>query len=80
MIDREGVAQRGKRGEWRGGDDGGLGGEGIPPRVGFPSGQEAEGGDLEGGVSLEAGDEGWEGKLSPYLPFLSHFTPSRGGS
>ena len=43
MIDREGVAQREKRGEWRGSDDGSLDGGGLPPRAGFPSGRETEG-------------------------------------
>ena len=43
MIDREGVAQRGKRGEWRGRDDGGLDGGRIPPRAGSLSGQKTKG-------------------------------------
>ena len=58
MIDKENVARRGKRGEWRGRDDGGLGGGGLPPRAGSPSGRETKEGTLEGGVSLGAEDEG----------------------
>ena len=51
MIDKEDVARREKRGEWRGRDDGGLDGGGLPPRAGAPSRREAEGG-------VSGGDEG----------------------
>ena len=79
MIDKEDVAQRGKRGEWRGGDDGGFGEGGLPPRVGSPSGQEVEGGTHEGRVSLEAGGEGES--VNYLLTSLSplFFPPFQGG-
>jgi len=46
MIDRENVAQREKRGEWRGGDDGDLGGEGATPGGGDSLGVKYDGGSL----------------------------------
>ena len=51
MIDREDVAQREKRGEWRDRDDGGLGGEGA-----IPEGGDSLGAKYDGGAS--GGDEG----------------------
>ena len=76
MIDREDVAWSEKRGEWRDRDGGGLGGEGLPPRAGSPSGRETKGATPEGGVSLGAEDEGGERQSSPYLSFPFSFYPS----
>ena len=51
MIDKENVAHREKRGEWRDRDDGGLGGVGA-----IPEGGDSLGAKYDGGVS--GGDEG----------------------
>ena len=80
MIDREDVAQREKRGEWRGGDDGDCGGEGIPSRAGSLSGRETKGSTPEGRVSLEAGGEGGSVNYLRTSLFPSLFTPPRVGS